>query len=321
MTAPPKERSRLLLVSNRLPVTVRIEAKRVNVTPSSGGLATGLKGPHDRSGGLWIGWPGDVSKTSHEQLEVIERELSGLRAVPVHLTPGEVARYYESFSNGVLWPLFHYLSDRIPVDTHDWDTYRRVNHKFAEAIAKQHREGDIVWVHDYQLLLVPGMLREMIPTAKIGFFLHIPFPATDIFRILPWRAELLEGMLGADLIGFHTFGYMRHFAKSIVRTLGVGFDIDRVPYKGRVVHLGAYPMGVDVAEFERLAATDDVLTQVKAIRDGDGDQKILLGVDRLDYTKGITRRLVAMERLLEREPKLRGKVRLIQVAVPSREKV
>jgi trehalose 6-phosphate synthase/phosphatase len=321
MAGPLGERSRLLLVSNRLPVTVRIDAKRVTVAASSGGLATGLKGPHERSAGLWIGWPGDVSKTTPDQLKTIEKALGELRAVPVHLTSGEVARYYESFSNGVLWPLFHYLSDRIPVDTHDWDTYRRVNEKFADAVAKEHRPGDTVWVHDYQLLLVPGLLRARIPDAKIGFFLHIPFPATDVFRILPWRTEILEGMLGADLIGFHTFGYMRHFAKSIVRTLGVVFDIDRVPYKGRVVHLGAYPMGVDAADFARLAGTEDVIAQVNGIREASQDQKVLLAVDRLDYTKGIQRRLVAFERLLEREPKLRGKIRFIQVAVPSREKV
>lgn len=312
---------RLLLVSNRLPVTVRVEAKRVTVVPSSGGLANGLRGPHVRSKGLWIGWPGDVSRLSADQIKTLEQELEAMGTLPIYLTPSEVSRYYDGFSNGVLWPIFHYLSDRVPIDGHDWEAYKRVNARFADVVAAQYRQGDLVWIHDYQLMLVPAMIRARLPRAKIGFFLHIPFPASDVFRILPWREQVLQGLLGADLIGFHTYGYMRHFAKAAVRTLGLGFDVDRIPYQGREVRLGVFPMGIDAEDFETIAATDDVRTQVEAIRKDAQGQKILVGIDRLDYTKGIGRRLLAMERLLEREPQLRGRVRLIQIAVPSREKV
>ncbi len=312
---------RLLLVSNRLPVTVRTEAKRVAVVPSSGGLASGLRGPHVRSKGLWIGWPGDVSRLNAEQIKTVERELESMGTLPIYLTPSEVSRYYDGFANGVLWPIFHYLSDRVPIDAHDWEAYKRVNARFADVVAAQYRQGDLVWIHDYQLMLVPAMLRARLPRAKIGFFLHIPFPASDVFRILPWREQVLEGLLGADLIGFHTYGYMRHFAKAAVRTLGVGFDVDTIPYRGRDVKLGVFPMGIDAEDFERVAESDDVRAQVEVIKRDAQGQKILLGIDRLDYTKGIGRRLLAMERLLEREPQLRGHVRLIQIAVPSREKV
>jgi trehalose 6-phosphate synthase/phosphatase len=313
--------ARLLLVSNRLPVTVKADARGTSVTPSSGGLATGLRGPHQKSDGLWIGWPGDISKLKGDQLKAVEAELAALKTVPIHLTPSEVARYYEGFSNGVLWPLFHYLLHRVPIDGHDWDTYVRVNERFADVVLAQYREGDLIWVHDYQLTLLPRMIRERLPRAKIGYFLHIPFPAVDVFRILPWRDQILEGILGADLVGFHTYGYLRHFAKSIVRSVDASFAFDQVSYEGRNIRLGVFPMGIDVASFEKLVGDQDVMEQVRGMRAQAAGQRILLGVDRLDYTKGIQRRLLAMERLLEREPQLRGKVRLVQIAVPSREKV
>jgi trehalose 6-phosphate synthase/phosphatase len=313
--------SRLILVSNRLPVTVKADGGRVAVAPSAGGLATGLKGPHQRSGGLWLGWPGDVSRLSAAELAEVERRLAELRCVPVHLTASEVSRYYEGFSNRVLWPLFHYLLDQIPLHSRDFQTYRKVNEKFADLVAAHYQEGDLVWVHDYQLLLLPGMLRERLPHARIGFFLHIPFPTSEVFRTLPWRDELLAGMLGADLVGFHTLSYARAFISSLLRVRGVAAQVDRVKVAGREVRVGAFPMGVDARAFEALARDPEVERQVQEIRAQAKGEKILLGVDRLDYTKGIPRRLLAVERLLEREPSLRGKLRLIQVAVPSRTKV
>jgi len=313
--------SRLILVSNRLPVTVKQEGKRVHVTPSTGGLATGLRGPHQRSGGLWIGWPGDTSRLSPDGLAQMERELSDLHCVPIQLSASEVARYYEGFSNEVLWPLFHFLLDRIPSGARDWESYRKVNERFADLVASHYQEGDLVWVHDYQLTLVPGFLRRRLPRAKIGFFLHIPFPPTDVFRVLPWREQVLEGMLGADLVGFHTYGFLRHFAKSVVRTLGSGFDIDRIHHRGRSVSLGVFPISIDYQAYQALAREPEVEAQAEQLRAQSSGQRVLLGIDRLDYTKGIGRRLLAIERLLEREPHLRGKVRFIQVAVPSRDKV
>jgi trehalose 6-phosphate synthase/phosphatase len=312
--------SRLLIVSNRLPVTVEVERGHVTVTRSSGGLATGLSGPHERSGGLWLGWPGDVTALNADQRADVTKRLAELRTVPLYLTPSEVSRYYDGFANAVLWPLFHYLLNLLPLNARGWDAYRRVNQRFADLVVEHYRPGDLIWVHDYQLMLVPGMLRSKLPNAKIGFFLHIPFPAADVFRIFPWREELLQGVLGADLVGFHTFSYANHFASAVLRVLGVECTVDRLVFGGRDVRVGVFPMGIDAKEFSELAETTEVLGLTKTIRE-QHNGSILLGVDRLDYTKGIPRRLLAIERLLEREPSLRGKMQLMQVAVPSRVKV
>jgi trehalose 6-phosphate synthase/phosphatase len=312
---------RLVLVSNRLPVTVKVDRGEVAVVRSSGGLAAGLRGPHEESGGLWIGWPGDVARMTEPQRRKLDAHLEELRCVPVYLSSAEVSRYYDGFSNAVLWPLFHYLLDRIPLHSQEWEVYRAVNERFADAIARVWRPGDLVWIHDYQLCLVPKMLRARIPGATIGFFLHIPFPASEVLRILPWREQILEGMLGADLVGFHTFTYRSHFASSILRVLGISTPGDRVMVDGREIKLGVFPIGVDAQMFGKLAEDPEVLAEGASIREGARGERILLGIDRLDYTKGIPRRLLAYERLLEREPRWRGKVRLVQVAVPSRDKV
>jgi trehalose 6-phosphate synthase/phosphatase len=313
---------RVILVSNRLPVTVKVERGEVGVVPSAGGLATGLRGPHQQSGGLWIGWPGDVARLTESQRENLDAKMAELRCVPVYLSGAEVSRYYDGFSNAVLWPLFHYLLDRIPPTSQEWEVYRAVNEKFADAIARVWRPGDLVWVHDYQLALVPRMLRARLPGATIGYFLHIPFPASEVLRILPWREQIIEGMLGADLVGFHTFTYRSHFASSVLRILGISTQgEDRVFVDGREIRLGVFPIGVDAQTFSNLAEDPGVLEEVESIRRNAKGERILLGVDRLDYTKGIPRRLLAYERLLEREPHRRGKVRLVQVAVPSRDKV
>ena len=313
--------SRLLIVSNRLPITVKSEQGKIRVSESIGGLATGLRGPHQSGESLWVGWPGEVS--SHEgQRSHLEKELADLRAVPVYLTRSEINRYYEAFSNGVLWPLFHYQTDLIQRDAwRHWETYREVNRHFAEVVAREYRTGDLVWVHDYQLTLVPAMLRRLLPQARIGFFLHIPFPSSEVFRILPWRSQMLEGILGADLIGFHTFSYMRHFARAILLVLGVESQGETLTFEERKILMGVFPIGVDAAEFGRLADQESVLAKVEAVRQECGGRKLILGVDRLDYTKGLPRRMLAMDRLLEREPGLRDKVRMIQIVVPSRTRV
>ena len=309
--------SRLLIVANRLPVTVQVRDGAVEVERSSGGLATGLQRPHEQSDGLWIGWPGNPHDLTPEQDASLREQLAAQRLVPVSLTADQVTRYYEGFSNGVLWPLFHYLLDQVPLQVSDWDAYVQANEEFARTAADHYRPGDIVWVHDYQLLLVPGLLRRMIPDACIGFFLHIPFPSEELFRTLPSRARLLEGLLGADLIGFHTPAYLRHFATALTDILGHTVDIDRVQLPGREVRLGVFPMGVDAAFFSGMSRDPAVEAEAQALR-GDGSVRLLVGVDRLDYTKGIPRRLLAYERMLETHPELRGKVRLVQVAVPSR---
>jgi trehalose 6-phosphate synthase/phosphatase len=311
---------RVLIVANRLPITVRPTEAGVEVQKSSGGLATGLLRPHEQSGGLWIGWSGATEEElSPEQRAALEGQLAEMRLVSVPLTADQVARYYEGFSNGVLWPLFHYLLDQVPLHVRDWEPYAEVNEHFAELVARHYQEGDLIWVHDYQLLLLPELLRRRLPGARIGFFLHIPFPSEELFRTLPERDRLLRGLLGADLVGFHTPAYLRHFAASLT-LLGLTVDIDRVQLSDREVRLGVFPMGIDAESFSAMAEEPGVEAEVQALR-GDGNLKLLVGVDRLDYTKGIPRRLLAFERMLETHPELRERVRLVQVAVPSRTNV
>ena len=309
---------RLLIVSNRLPVTVRVDDGRVSLVRASGGLSNGLRPFHERSRGLWIGWPGADLGMTPDQRAFAARELQRRGIVPVHLSSEQITCFYHGFANRVLWPLFHYLIDRVPVDAEGWDSYRAVNEVFADVVEREYRAGDTIWVHDYQLMLLPALLRARLPSARIGFFLHVPFPSSEVFRILPWRHELLSGMLGADVVGFHTFAYMRHFLASLLHVAGVEADVDRVRVGARVVKLGAFPMGVDAATFSRLARDPDVQLEVEEIRREAGHRRIVLGVDRLDYTKGIPRRLQAIERLLQRDPSLGDGIRYIQVAVPSR---
>jgi trehalose 6-phosphate synthase/phosphatase len=312
---------RLLLVSNRLPVTARLTDTGVRLSPAHGGLASGVRSFHEESGGLWIGWPGDVTRFTAEQRAALDDRLRERAIAPVYLTREQVDRYYHGFSNRILWPLFHYLIDRMPLEPTGWDAYCEVNRLFADAVVRQYRPGDRIWVHDYQLMLLPGLLRQRLPDARIGFFLHIPFPSSEIFRILPWRRAILSGVLGADLVGLHAASYMRHFLTSLLHVVGVEADLDRVRIDERDVKVGVFPMGVDAARFASLAADPQVEAEVEAIRREAGERRIVLGVDRLDYTKGIPRRLQALERLLTREPDLRDRLRYIQVAVPSRGEV
>jgi len=289
--------ARLLIVANRLPVTVSATDTGVEVQRSTGGLATGLLGPHEQSDGLWIGWsgaPGDLDATRQA---LLDEQLAAMRLVGVPLTSEQVTRFYEGFSNGVLWPLFHYLLEQIPLQVSDWEGYVEANKVFADVVAAHYQPGDLIWVHDYQLFLLPGLLRERLPSARIGFFLHIPFPSEELFRTLPSRDRILEGMLGADLVGFHTPAYLRHFATSLTDILGHSVEIDRVQLPGREVRLGVFPMGVDAKTFAALADDPAIAAEAEAIR-GDGSVRILVGVDRLDYTKGIPRRLLSYERML-----------------------
>jgi len=309
---------RLLIVSNRLPVTSRLTADGLQATPSNGGLATGLLPWHERTNGLWFGWPGDVTDASPAQQAAFEEDLRSRRIVPVHLPGNRADGPDHGFANRVLWPALHYLIDCVPLDMDGWDAYVEANEAFADAVAENVRRDDTIWVHDYQLMLLPALLRRRLPHARIGFFLHIPFPSSDVFRILPWRRELLEGLLGADLIGFHTAGYMQNFLTSLPHLDGVRVDGDGVRAGNRQIKAAVFPMGVDAASFARLARDPRIQARVDAIRQDAGGRRLVLGIDRLDYTKGIPCRLRAVERLLDIEPDLRDSMRYIQVAVPSR---
>jgi trehalose 6-phosphate synthase/phosphatase len=313
--------NRLVIVSNRLPVTARIEHHELVVEPSSGGLATGLIGPHERCDGLWIGWPGDLPRLTNQQGQTLKTRLDELRAVAVPLTRREVKSFYEDAANGILWPIFHDLLHQLPAELRGWDTFRSVNEKFARAAAGHRRPGDLIWIHDYQLVLAPGLLRQLAPEARIGFFLHIPFPPEELLSALPWREEVLRGILGADLVGFHTYAYLRHFCDALRRDLALEPEIDGVLYEGRRVRFGVFPMGVDAQTWAARGDSAAVLAEAASIRGDASTTRLIVGIDRLDYTKGLIPRLLAFERLLERTPELRGHVRMIQVTVPSREKV
>jgi trehalose 6-phosphate synthase/phosphatase len=309
---------RVILVSHRLPVSVRVQAGRVHVLPSSGGVATALDSVHRSGAHVWIGTAGDDELPAGEDHDRIRASLACRRLQPLFLNGAEHRGYYRSFANGVLWPVFHYMPDRIPLESCGWNAYRRVNATFADAVAQAYRDGDIVWIHDYQLMLVPQLVRERIPDASIGFFLHIPFPSFEAFRTLPWARPLLTGMLGADVIGFHTAAYARYFTRASQRLLGIDATAERARVGGRIVRLQVSPLGVDVDAFERLARSPAVQRAAADIRAGAGGRRLMIGIDRVDYTKGIPHRLLAFERLLARDPALRDSVRLIQVAVPCR---
>jgi trehalose 6-phosphate synthase/phosphatase len=313
-----REAGRVILVSNRLPVAVHVERGELVVERSSGGLATGLSGFHDQGNTIWIGWPGESWRLTPAQCTSLRERLAEMRAFPVELTAGEVQRYYDGFSNGVLWPLLHYQLDKLPLAAEGWETYQNVNERFADTIVEHYRPGDLIWIHDYHLALVPGLVRKQLPDAAIGFFLHVPFPSAEVFRLLPWRRQLLEGMLGSSLIGFHTVSYVLHFLTTAANVLGCETRQGRALFAGRSIRAGTFPMGIDFEAYEALGNKPSVMAEAERLRRGAGGAALIVSVDRLDYTKGIPRRLLAFERLLEKYPRLRGRVRLVQVAAPSR---
>jgi trehalose 6-phosphate synthase/phosphatase len=311
--------ARIIIVSNRLPVSARIERGELVVSRGAGGVSSGLADIHERSDSVWIGWPGDTWRLPASKRAALGERLATLRCVPVELEAREARDYYEGFANGILWPVLHYQLDRLPTQPSGWDAYRRVNERFAEAVFQQYRPGDLVWIHDYQLMLVPGLLRRRLPDAAVGFFLHVPFPSSELFRVLHWRRELLEGILGATVVGFHTASYAGHFISSTSTILGCPTGDGKITFEGRRVRVVHLPMGIDAARYASLAQQPAVQGDVGRLRRSAGDAQLLVAVDRLDYTKGIAHRLLAFERCLETYPALRGRVRLIQVAAPSRE--
>jgi trehalose 6-phosphate synthase/phosphatase len=307
---------RLIIASNRLPFTIRPTGSGVDLQPTSGGLAAALAAVHQRDGNVWVGWPGEYSGLDAGQQQALERRLSDGRIEGIHLSHDEVLEYYDGVCNSVLWPVFHYLIDRVPIALPDFQKYRAVNERFAARIEAVYRPGDVIWIHDYHLMLAPAMVRARIPEARIAFFLHIPFPAGDVFRVLPWRRELLDGLLGASQLGFQTARDARNFADSLALLTEYRSEAGAVVADGREIRFGAYPIGIDAARLDSKRAGRDAGEPI-AVRTASG-RKLLVGVDRLDYTKGIPRRLAAFERLLEENHDLRGHVELLQVAVPSR---
>ena len=312
---------RVVIVSNRLPVSVSAKGDRLKITPSVGGLATGLSSFHQEHDGLWVGWPGIIEKNSKKRSELESVLLGNYNCLPVYLSDNDLKKYYHGFSNRTIWPLFHYFSTYSTYNATEWESYKKVNEKFCRRLQEVVKPGDLIWIHDYHLMLLPAMLRKEMPDATIGFFLHIPFPSFEVFRYLPWREEILTGMLGADLIGFHTYDYTRHFLSSVLRIRGKDQTYGQVIADNRIIKVDTFPMGIDAQRYIDASTSEKVQKEVKSLQNKLGTEQIIISVDRLDFTKGIPERLKAFEKFLERYPNFHGKVTYVMLLVPSRTKV
>jgi trehalose 6-phosphate synthase/phosphatase len=318
---------RLVIVSNRLPFNVDVEDGQIIFHPSAGGLVTGLASvresrkqlgvlPPDH---LWVGWPGasvEVELRGRLTREALER----FQSYPVFLSEEQMEQFYLGFCNATIWPLFHYFPSYALYQPECWEQYKQINQLFADALQSVLRPDDVVWVHDYHLMLLPQLLKAHRPQLSVGFFLHIPFPSFEVFRLLPgvWRREILEGLLGADVIGFHTHEYTHHFLQSVLRILGYEQQMSQVITPNKVVRVDTFPMGIDYDKFAAAAAEPETAQEVRQLSAALSGTRLILSVDRLDYSKGILHRLEGYELFLENHPAYRGKVALLMVVVPSR---
>ncbi len=311
---------KLIIISNRLPVKAIKTKGEFRFTRSEGGLTTGLDSLDMEIERHWIGWPGVDAKSDIEK-ETITQHLKDKNFHPVFLSRRDIREYYEGYSNSKIWPLCHYFFTLIQHENSHWESYKKVNRLFAEAAGEIMEPGDIVWVQDYQLMLLPAMLRELNPDVSIGYFHHIPFPSYELFRVLPERAELLNGLLGADLVAFHTYEYMRHFISAAERVLDVNFELDEVRLRERVVRVDAMPMGINFELYYDSIMNPKVARISHKLKKDYKDHKIILSVDRLDYSKGILHRLKGYSQFLENNPQYWNKVSLFMIIVPSRDNV
>ncbi|KAG8940975.1 Trehalose-6-P synthase/phosphatase complex synthase subunit, partial [Tulasnella sp. 419] len=344
------ETQRLIVVSNRLPVTISKDAKgEYHFKMSSGGLVSALSGCKKFMTFTWIGWPGFFIPP--EDRHIVDKRLEEeFSCQAVYLTDDIAERHYNGFSNSILWPLFHYHPGEMNFDEANWHAYRQANLEFAQVVRGLLRKGDMVWVQDYHLMLMPAMLRglidgvdskqgslaeltglqegidenvnsksfEPVSDIKIGFFLHTPFPSSEIYRILPVRREILLGVLYCDLIGFHTYDYARHFLSSCTRVLGVPTMPNGLLFEGRYAHVGTFPIGIDPGQFVDGVQKPEIQKRISALEQRFQGVKVIVGVDRLDYIKGVPQKLHALEVFLSQHPEWVGKVVLVQLAVPSR---
>ncbi len=309
----------LTIVSNRLPINVAKYSNTLRFQPSVGGLATGLHSLCESHQSHWVGWPAiPVDKINEQEKHQISDRLSEKNWHPVFLSAMDIRNYYEGFCNKTIWPLFHYFPLRTVYEERYWQTYIQVNEAFCDAVLNFAGSDDCIWIHDYQLMLLPELIRKRLPNAQIGFFLHIPFPSFELFRLLPWRKRILNGLLGADLIGFHTYDYVRHFLSSTARIVGIEHSMGALTIGDRIIKVDAFPMGINYDKYSGSAKDPKVQKGLTSIRKKTGERKIILSIDRLDYTKGIVQRLEAFDLFLSQNPDYKGKVTLILVAVPSR---
>jgi len=320
---------RLIIVSNRLPFTLQAEGTGWKPIPSSGGLVSALdayvagrRASDPSFDCVWVGWPG-ATIAEEQQAEVRKLARGQHGAVPVFLSEEDTRDFYHGFSNNTLWPLFHYFPSYVEYQPHQWDTYVRVNALFRDAVLSLLSPGDTVWVHDYQLMLLPALLRAAQPDAAIGFFLHIPFPSHELFRLLPapWKRDLLRGVLGADLVGFHTHEYTQYFLHCVFRVLGYDHQLGQIAMRDQVRRADTFPIGVDFEQFMTAATSEPVTRRRAELEAGIRGSRAIFSVDRLDYTKGLLNRLRGYEEFLTRYPEWQGKVVFALIVVPSRDEV
>ena len=323
---------RLLVISNRLPITIEInEDTSLTYNRSIGGLATGVStylesNKHSStslSEYIWIGWTGITNENlSEETKEIIKNQLlEEYHAFPIFLTKDIFTNYYEGFCNKTIWPLFHYFPDKVIYSEEFWLDYKQANEIFCNTILQVVKDDDIIWIHDYQLMLLPQLLRKKLPNISIGFFLHIPFPSYELFETLPkkWVNEILNGLLGSDLIGFHTFDYSQHFLRSVFRTFGHEHTLGQIMLNDRLVKIDTFPMGIDFQKFYNAATSNFLVEQERQqLKEQLSNVKVIFSIDRLDYTKGILHRLQGYEKFLDNNPQWHEKVVLALVVAPSR---
>ncbi|MEA5129965.1 MAG: bifunctional alpha,alpha-trehalose-phosphate synthase (UDP-forming)/trehalose-phosphatase [Proteiniphilum sp.] len=311
---------KIIIIANRLPVKIQREEEGFCIVRSEGGLATGLGSLETDTEIFWVGWPGIHTEDENEKQEIIWK-LHEMNFHPVFLSADQIENYYEGYSNSTIWPLCHYFFSYMEYRAEYWGAYQEVNRLFCwEAIPFIEKE-DMVWVQDYQLMLLPKMIRTEKPDTNIGYFHHIPFPSYELFRVLPEREAVLEGLLGADLIGFHTHDYMRHFISAIYRVLDLNCTLDEINLQDRTVHVDAFPMGINYEQFHNAPTLPEVREKSEMLREELGDTTVILSVDRLDYSKGILHRLQGFKQFLEHNPEYHKKVSLAMIVVPSRDNV
>lgn len=314
-------KKRTVIISNRLPIRIEKHNDELIFLPSEGGLATGLGSIYKQGDNVWIGWPGYIPENEKEK-QIITDKLAEMNLVPVFLSHEQLEGYYEGFSNEILWPIFHYRLSYAVFDQEYWMYYKQVNQLFHDtAVSLGLTLRDEIWIHDYQLMLLPKMIRKQHEMLSIGYFQHIPFPSDEILRSIPWRDELLMGLLGADLVAFHTFNDAQHFLNACSNILGLAYANNSIHLRDRNIYAEVFPMGIDFQKFDKLAQNSEVLDKAECLKQNFDNRKIILSVDRLDYSKGILERLKAYENLLRLYPELRDKIVLYMLVVPSRDTV
>ena len=323
-------KKRLFLASNQLPVTTRRTADNFEIEPSDEITISGLADFYKQYQTRWIGLSGlEEEELSRKEMQNLESKMLEHRCIPVFPDPDDLRNYLHGFSRNTIWPLFHYFTQNAEYEDHEWDAYVKINELFAEKILQLADEGDTIWIHDYHLMLLPGILKERMPRLSIGLFIHIPFPSFEIFRLLPWREKILEGMLGADLVGFHTYDYVRHFLSCVRRIFGYDTVFNRISIGERTLKVDAFPKGINArrikdkaiehaAENKRLES--EAGKMMERFKSSDGGTKIILSIDKLNYTKGIPARLRAFELFLQENPEYLEKVNFILLALTSTER-